>query len=214
MIEPPNGSANVCAVDIGIGGSGSEVVVAQQLMASGATATEGGHHYLIPCAIPAGTRIAARGQGSASDTCYVSIVLFDAGFSGEGCAGVDAVGFQAGTTVGSSIVPSASANTKGSYTQLVAATSADYDGFYLSFNNVKASVTNAYYLLDVAVGALGSESVIVPNIVLTPGGMITSPGSTGPFWINIPAGSRIAARAQASSASATAFGLMLYGIYK
>lgn len=215
QIGPPDGSANVCAMDIAVGASASEKVIFQELVASGSTNIEGSVHYLLPCSIPAGTRISARGAGNVSDSAFVSIILFDGAFTQiEGAAGVDAIGYVSATGLATAITPSATVNTKSAYTQLIAATNVDYCGLILNYSNLAASVTNADYLVDIAIGTSGSEVVIIPNVHITPGGFILSPNVTGPLWIAIPAGTRIAARAQASVASSTAFGLMVYGIYR
>ena len=91
---------------------------------------------------------------------------------------------------------SATVNTKGAYTQLLASSGFDYDGLLVMFAVVS---TNVRYLIDVAIGAAASEQIIA-------GDLHASWGNNIPQWFyiprSIPAGTRVAARSQASTASA------------
>lgn len=82
------------------------------------------------------------------------------------------------------------AHTKGAYTQIIASTSADIDTIILRCNSSQSSVDTAS-LVDVAVGASGSESIIIADLAV---GGHASYGITIP--ISIPSGSRLSVRAQ------------------
>ncbi len=211
----PSTSPQVAA-DIAIGAGGSEKIICSQLLTN-----ELGFWYTFPCNIPSGTRIAARIQSAtASDTTDVSLLLFDGAFTQiEGAAGVDSIGFVAASTQGTTIDPGAVGNTKGAYAQLVASSSRDYMGFMICCDTLNATPgTNTKYLLDVAVGAAGSEVVILSNLqgfrILT--NVTAYPGGAAFYPISIPAGSRIAVRAQANNTATPArtFGITLYGVYQ
>lgn len=203
------------AVDIGIGAGGSEVVLIADLMVNPGYTLIGVARYSFPIHIPAGTRVSARSQCPvASGVVNVSINTFDGGFSQqEGYSGVDSIGFNSGTTLGTVVTPSATANTLGSYAQLTASTSKDYVGIFAYPDDQKVgSAVKA--LVDIAIGGAGSEIVIIPQNQVSLG------TSTGNYcgalpWrpISIPAGTRIAARAQAAAASTPAIGLTLYGVF-
>ena len=215
-IKETSNSTTHCAVDIAIGAGGSEKVILSNLMVEGSTNGTSGANSLFPCNIPAGTKISARAQngGAVADGPTVSIILFDGGFTQfEGAAGADDIGFVSATTYGSLITASASANTKGSYTQLVAATARDYIGFVLYFGAPSTGAGASRGLYDIAIGSIGSEIVIVPNIGANAVQVNSKPAYSGPFFINIPAGTRIAARMQADTGS-QAGGMVLYGIYQ
>ena len=216
-------NALIGAVDIGVGGAGSEVVVLQNLIVDAGYA-EVAYRYLLPVNIPAGSRIAARSQvdTTGAQNIRVSVTAFEGGFSqSPGAAGVDAIGFVAAATNGTTIDPGGTANTKGAYAELIAATARDYFGLVGTIDGLTghtSTLGNNNMLLDIAIGAAGSEQIINPDqrwrspsnsfVMLTP----------SPFYpINIPAGSRLAARAQVSSITSTpgrTFGLTLYGVYK
>lgn len=201
---------NDYAIDIGIGASGSEVVLAQQIYIPGNSASGS---IGIPCSIPAGTRVAARCQGSSGSlTCYVTLALFDSSMAAIGdSAGAQAIGFSAGSTSGTTINSSATPNVKGSYTQLTASTPRDYNGFTImvSAGFVGSSADAA---LDIAVGASGSEAIVLPDYCF----QITSYQLWSPFspifWVPIPAGTRVSARCAWNYTSALALNTALLGI--
>jgi hypothetical protein len=97
---------------------------------------------------------------------------------------------QATTTSATSVTASASAHTKGAWSQLIASTSAETTILTLNVAN-NASATDTAALLDIGVGAAGSETVIVPDIAV---GAASNIAIQVP--VKIPSGSRIAARAQ------------------
>lgn len=216
-------------IDIGIGPSGSEQVIIANLTNTGfstAVTQCSDVRWAFPCQIASGTRIAARmaSSNSSADELAIQVTLFDGGWNVmEGSSGfVDTYGFVSGSTIGTAIDPGGTANTKGSYSQLTASTSYDLLGFILGYDTqaqTTGSTSTFQVLLDIAVGAGGSEIVILPNIPLTICKSTTrlfniSPWKTAFLPIAIPAGTRIAARAQASVNTATArvFGLTLYGV--
>src|SRR5262245_32979513 len=94
---------------------------------------------------------------------------------------------------------SGSANTKGAYTQLIAATSFDYDAIAMW---LQGDVTGASirHLSDLAVGGVGSEKVIIPNIstfslAVGSGFFVTTRAI---FPVAVPAGSRLSMACQTS----------------
>lgn len=107
---------------------------------------------------------------------------------------------HAGYNTGSvTITASATAHTKGSWSQIIASTTAQTTMINFAVISVNVSTADSATLLDIGVGAAGSETVIVPNIAI--GGC-----STAVFRIpvKIASGSRIAARIQGVRASQTA----------
>jgi hypothetical protein len=92
-------------------------------------------------------------------------------------------------------VTSGAANTKGSYAQLIATTTQRMDGFWFHW----MSITNTDGLVDVAIGASGSEALVVENMA------IASANACDSVWVplEIPKGVRVAVRWQAVTASST-----------
>lgn len=89
-----------------------------------------------------------------------------------------------------STVTSGAANTKGSFTELVASTAFDADGVIFLGNRPSGTGTGLY---DLAVGAAASETVIISNLL---NGGISRHAEYIHVPISIPAGSRISARSQ------------------
>jgi len=219
-------TANDIVIDIGVGASGSEKVIISAIHTIGNNAWPSLTRFAFPCQIAAGTRIAARSQSNGtSQGAYVQVTLFDGEWNAlEGAEGVvDTYGFQSGTTLGAAIDPGATVNTKGSYTQLTASSTADLLGFMLAFdfqNDTAGAGVQNQFLLDIATGASGSEKVLIPNIAFN----FMSDGAGDGCYIKpefipfipcpIPSGTRIAARAQATINTATTrvFGLTFYGV--
>lgn len=214
-------------IDIGIGPSGSEIPIVSNLVFSCGPISGQGYapfaRYAFPCCIPAGTRISARCQAhTASQTCYAAVMLADGSFDQlDGASIIDTIGF--GTIHGTAVDPGATINTKGAYAQLTASTSYDISGFVIGFdvlNQTISSTGHIYELADLAIGPSGSEQIILPNMILwneqdhANGFYWIAPNNTEFIPMSIPAGTRIAARAQSAVATSPErqFGITLYGL--
>jgi hypothetical protein len=97
------------------------------------------------------------------------------------------------------------ANTKGSWTQLIASSSGNTSSIVVSAAGVGASATNTATLLDIGTGASGSETTIIADVAVGASGS-TGQGVNNSFEIpfKIPSGTRISARIQSVVASKTA----------
>lgn len=111
----------------------------------------------------------------------------------------------ASTALTSVVTDASTAHTKGAWTQLVASTVDDSDAVTLRLGGLSLSATASPTLLDLGVGAQNAEQVLVPDIDIgnlnLPNHPIVTPIVIPVF---IPAGSRIAARAQGARTSMTA----------
>lgn len=92
------------------------------------------------------------------------------------------------------------ANTKGSYAQIVASCPFDAAGFYLHFGGGNTGTHDT--LWDIAVGAAGSEQIILADFQVSVSGF-TSAKTQVFVPLRIKAGERIAVRLQSTTASAT-----------
>lgn len=104
---------------------------------------------------------------------------------------------------GTTITAGGTAHTKGAFSSGELIASADEDAFAISIRvtGINVAVTDTSFLLDIGVGASGSERVLIADLDVWGG--TNSPGS-GKHWyfpVYIPKGQRIAARAQAVTAS-------------
>lgn len=109
----------------------------------------------------------------------------------------------AGTTLTAPVTPQ---HTKeATYTELIASTAFDTYFVVITFNNSAAGASNSNNLVDLAIGAAGSEEIIIANLLagfttntVTPGG-----GRSYLFPLFIPSGSRLAATSQSALVSGT-----------
>lgn len=94
------------------------------------------------------------------------------------------------------VAADATPHTKGAWVQLVASTSEACNVLAVTFSN-QATGTATQGLIDIGVGASGSEQVVISNSVGGAGSTIANSLHTT-YWfpVSIPAGSRIAARHQ------------------
>lgn len=228
-------AAQRCAVDIAVGATGSEKVVASSLYYWGSGLTGSGSPagsqgfmcYSFPVSIPTNTKISARyqtdkqgdQQNANTDPMNVGIVLFDSAMSAtESYAGIDVIGYNSGNTVGTLLTVSAN-NTKGSFTQLTASSSRDYAGIYFTTPFNTSASTTPGCLFDIAIGGSGSEKVIISNISITPGIIgftpITATPIYGPFFVPIPKSTAISMRYQTQDTTfAGQAEVLMYGIYQ
>jgi hypothetical protein len=100
----------------------------------------------------------------------------------------ESFGTATGTPGAVTVTSSATANTKGSWTQLDAATGFEATSLVLTVNT---QFGDTQYLLDIGVGGAGSEQVLIPNLHFA---YANGTVAVLTFPISVPAGSRISAR--------------------
>jgi hypothetical protein len=207
-------------VDLGVGGSGSEVVLVENMLA-GWHGT--GAVTQFPIYIPAGVRLAARCQAViASDTVDVGVRLSSSvrSFNRDQWQGGNVVtyGADAGNSRGTLVSAPASAHTKGSWTEIVASTTEPHSALAISVQgHSDTALSNATGLLDVGFGAGGSEQIVIADIMVK---TISSEAVWADDTIvgllaigrTIPVGARLAARLQWSSGSNDHISLCIHGI--
>ena len=207
-------------IDIGVGASGSEQVIIENLLfSSSESIRDAANPYLLPVSIPAGTRVSIRAQeNSGSKSLYTGIQFF----YGRHFASVfpttkiDTYGANTADSGGVEVDPGGSSLTKGSYSEITSSCE-EIKGLIIAIGNKKnGSRAEAWFGLDIAIGGSGQEQVIIPNYSLHSYGSTNkvSPSVSPVFPISIPAGTRISARAMSSITDATdrLFDVILYGL--
>jgi hypothetical protein len=216
-IVDPSAGTHDYLVDIGIGAAAAETVVIPNVPLCYRSGGAEPHSFLIPVAIPAGSRVAARAQSSAvSPTLKVEVLLFGGGFKQSAVPSlVTAYGVDLTDSGGTSVDPGGVAHTKGAWTEITAATVQDAIWLALGVGNQRnASRVLAHWLVDIAVGAAAAEQVIVPDILIQAGSTVPLIGPTTiPLPVSVPVGSRLAVRAQCSiiDASDRTFDAIIWG---
>ncbi len=211
-----NASNRNFSVDIGVGAAGSEKVIINDMLFSENSNNDNGLIYQFPIHIPSGTAISARSQ--VSDTSATGVrVNFDlsdgAWTQMEGPAGVDTIGYSTTTTKGTSITAGAN-SAKGAYAVLSSSTSRDYMGIVIAFDFLVLGAPSDRTLWDVAVGAAGSEKIIIADYFTVPGGGYWQPMTTAFYPVFIPSGTAVSARAQTNNVATQTRGMVLYGVYQ
>lgn len=113
-------------------------------------------------------------------------------------------------TQGTSVTPAV--GSKGSWVTLIASLNFDTYGLLICINNNSASAASRNSAMDIGIGAAASEVVLIPNLIAGNAAGYTSGGLWYYFPIFIPAGTRIAARAQ--STVVTAFNTFVQALQK
>jgi hypothetical protein len=90
------------------------------------------------------------------------------------------------------------AHTKGVWAQIIASTSANASFVIFNVGTISTTATNTATLLDIAIGASGSETIIAENIAVggAPTASANLPSALFGFPIKLPSGTRLAARIQ------------------
>ncbi len=202
-------------VDIGIGAPASEVVVVQALSAPNINGVT--FQAYLPILLPSGVRVAARQQSSGgAQTIDIAVAFVGTGFANSRLFGSNVLyGYTPASTTFVTVDPGGSANTKGSWAQITASTTAPASMIDLEIGP-PANTGAANYAIDVAVGGSGSEKVILSNLFLRATNSSRPDQSImGPFPVNIPTGTRLSARCQSTTSGggtrALTLGLRTWG---
>lgn len=213
--------------DLGIGASGSEVVVAENVALGGmgldGTFTNNGfvvaaRSITLPISIPRGSRIAVRYQLDWASTLNINfaatLLRFPPQFGIRSPSKLDTFGANTATTSG--VAMSTTSNVA---VEMIASTARAYQGFVVCYFNNDGTMGNSTNstAIDVGVGASGSEQFVVD------GGVYHETGfeqirhgmlSTRPILapIHCPAGSRVAARYRTLNPATTAARVVLLGV--
>ena len=187
-------------VDIGIGAASSETVLIANLpMVS--RSYRSSRTFAIPVNVPSGSRLSIRASASGGGSRVFEYIVRISDAPNFGLSYVETIGADTSATKGTEVDPGGSANTKGSYAQLIASTSDDIDALMVMTgpNNITSITGTPDHLVDIAVGAAASESVVIGDSVHGQNNneyfFISSPQL---YPVEIASGSRIAARAQCS----------------
>lgn len=203
-----SGQQHTSLLDIAIGPSAGPSLLVENLQISYLfDSTRNYPFYRIPLRIPAGSEIILRHQSAVSGLS----IGFAAGVAGPDARGLLAFnsvtnyGAVTASSKGTAITLPGSTNTKGSWVEVASATAIDHWLLGIGYGaDWGPGLTNANYLIDIGVGAVGNEIPIIENL-----GFQTSsaeilfnvfpqsmPIPWSPF---IPAGTRLVARSAASS---------------
>jgi hypothetical protein len=191
-------------VDVATGAAGAETVIVANIAGASDMDAIASGFTAIDVDIPAGSRVAVRAQSATGGTIpALGLVLEDRALGS--LANPVTYGTDLTNSRGFTVDPGGTANTKGAYAVLAASTSARMDAVLLCVTAIVqgVSLTAARWLLDVATGAAGAETVLVPNLVFVSNANndVVRPELVR-FPVAIPAGTRVTVRAQCTDTGA------------
>ena len=185
-------------VDIGVGASGSEVVVIENVAVGGAQSYLGGGSdnglcFAVPVHIPSGSRVAARIQSVVTGGKTGAATVRLSATTNPALTSSTCTTFGSSTATSAGTAMSASS---GTYTELIAATAERYDALCFIPSNSGTDITQVVRVFGIAIGEAGSEQLIGILEATTTSAegcsLISGPRQTL-FFGDFPAGSRISA---------------------
>jgi len=201
---------SVCLVDIGTGAAASEVVLIPNIFMACDSGNVPCPPLVIPITIPGGTRVSARCQSSSTSATISVGVIVQSKIGGpvdlvdpyklpyRGVTSVEVAGANTATSAGTEVTAGTPANTKGSWVELIASTAKIAR---CAIVQIRGKGT-ASHDVDIGIGALGSETVLFPDLVIT--GHSRCAAISFVFFTTIPAASRLSARTGSTTALDTA----------
>jgi hypothetical protein len=203
-----NGQATGTLIDIGVGASGSESVIIGDVAVGSASLNNPDQAFFVPINVPAGSRIAVRGQSVRSSQGGACTVVTVAGPKMPST--VDVLGTDTATSVGT--LPGGT----GAWNEIVASTSKVYRYIILVASGSLASSGGFSTIMRLGVGASGAESIIFRlQVQATPGEAFGTQTVTAIPNVrlidgrNYPVGTRFAVSNVGSNAG---FGATLIGV--
>lgn len=195
-------------VDVAVGGAGSEQVILSNFLVSVSGFIAAKVSVFIPLKIAAGQRIAVRCQASiASATLGMGLQVVAGNFFSDLAMGrATTYGADTSDSGGTQVDPGGSANTKGSWAQIVASTTNPIRHMVICVGSRANGVydASATSLQDIGVGGAGSEQVLVDDLFafVTTATDVHDAGAHNRS-VSVAAGQRLAARAQTTVTDAT-----------
>lgn len=194
-------------LDIGAGAAAAESVIIPNLHIAAPRAAQSGFNVFVPISVPKGTRLSGRITSSVtSGQIFTNLVALAATQDSPGYGRCESVGEVLASSRGTDIDPGTTANTVGTWQQIVAATGFRYRQLIICVNeraNSAAAAINLWF--DLGIGASSAEVEYIPKIISQVNITSDEMGQRviGPLPVDIPAGTRIAARCRSESTDAT-----------
>lgn len=213
-------TATLLDIGVQIGGGGNEFVVIPDLLVGFRTDDQIAEY--IPVNLPGGSVVVMRiASMVSSKTIGVGCDLV----GGEPSSSLSvpskftAYGVNAASSSGTVITPDSNANVKGAYSELIASTTLPIHEMLVTIQGASATMTtSSAYLIDIAVGAAGSERVVYSNYPMKSFAFlgVEAVYYTFPLYLplsfQIPVGSRLSARCQSGEATGDNLEIAITGI--
>lgn len=210
-----SGADSSVLFNLGVGAASSEVTVMDALGVGWFNLPIAPPHpgWLFPLFIPRGSRVAGQIQSVvASKTAALRVEFFAVGDGPRPTRKVTALGANLAASRGL-VLSVGAAGAEGSWTEVIASTSESYTALGLSFQGAADTTqTSTSALVDIAIGPSGFETPIISDVLVSINGQeAVTPQSPLIHPVNVPAGSRLAARLAIGN-STSALDVTLHGI--
>lgn len=183
-------------LDLAVGAASSEQAFLTDFPLSNA-ASSLVSHIALPVRIKAGERISARIRSTAASAQLILGLIYCDSNRSAALGRATTYGVATADSGGTEVDPGGTANTKGSWAEIASSTANPMKEMIVCFGSQAGNTrATANWVVDIGLGAGGSEQLLVPNLGLravTSGPQV--PACTPPIPVNIPAGSRLVARA-------------------
>lgn len=209
-----SGTNTSTMLELGVGASGSEQAIVTGILVGNKSSSTAG--WVVSVFIPKGARVAVRMQSAVPSASYTFRFRFGRlnYRAAKPAPYVSAIGADYATSSGV-FVPVGSIHTKGAWTELTPATSERLAGFQVCADGASdTAIPGGSALLDIGFGPSGSEVPLLENLFYVIGAseqMDFFGGALPWCLVDIPPGTRLAARMQASSVSMDNIGVVLLG---
>lgn len=206
------------AMDLLIGAATESILIPDLLFGhagSYGAAAKGPKIWEFPLYIPAGSRLAVQAAGARTSTA-LRVQIFLRGGNGypSDKVGTRVTTYGMGTVPrGTAITPGASGAT-GAWTQITASTSEDHFAFVPSFQAATdVSISNAMYTFEIGTGSATEELISWPYVFCgdTTESM-SGPVNSYPTFIDVPSGTRLAARVSNSVVNDAAYDAVIHAV--
>lgn len=216
-----NSTRRTVLVDVGVGSGPTTLISNLMVCPSHVTnnTREVAQHAYFPVSFPPSELVKMRAQSSMAShpDVYAYVMPMKSGLPCVGSV-VDTYGADTANSRGTTLTASGTDNTYGSWVQLTAS-SERVKAIVLAFGHGQAdwsTFTNQWAIVDIGIGAAASETEILTlaDLGASSGTQILGQQWYGPYFLDIPAGTRISARVrkQYTSASQRTVDVIMYGI--
>lgn len=191
-------------ISVGIGAAAAEQTIIENIPLSGRVSTTRTVDILsFPVRIPTGSRVSVKVDADTATNIGIGVKLFKGNEKSPSFDGAKAFGTTANFS-GTAVDPGAAANTKGAWTELTASSSNTIKGFWIHVGineNLTIGLSSTTFT-DIGIGGAGSEQIVVPDHYSF--ATTAEDGMQSVFYdVEIPSGTRIAARSQCTDTDAT-----------
>lgn len=192
-------------VDIGLGSAGNETVVVEGIPFSSPLLQDTlGQRLYVPLHIPAGSRVVARAQDENTSENTIEIQMH--GFVRDETLydTIRTYGITKASTDLQEVDPGDTVDTKGAWVEFISSAPANILSLGLAHHFEGLTATTCEWHIDVGVGEAGSEIAIIEDLYVGVHANYDNnvPADFGMIPLDIPAGSRVAVRAECTINSA------------